>query len=112
MSDFGHAAITFLKIDIEGSEYDVLGSYFTEDKPAMPFMISMELHFDGVYYGTEIYQDPKATNTLFWPAHGPVTLAEMSLFMNHLAQLGYAVVSRDDNPLCPHCTELTLLKVE
>lgn len=113
MKDLGHPAITFLKIDIEGAEYDVLGgAFFGEDKPSMPAMISMELHYDGVYYGTKVFKNPDAQGTLFWPLHGEVSVAEMALFMGHLGQLGYAVVSRDDNRLCPHCSEFTLLRVE
>ena len=112
MAELGHKSITYLKIDIEGSEYDMLGAYTSEDQMTMPLMTSIELHYDGIYFGTDNYQDPASEKTLFWPMHGEITLPEMTLFMIHLAQLGYAIVSRDDNRLCPYCTELTLLKVE
>jgi hypothetical protein len=40
-----------------------------------------------------------------------VTTAEMALFMQRIADLGYAIVSREDNWLCPWCSEFTFLRV-
>ena len=113
MSQFGHSSITLLKIDIEGYEFDVLGAYSkSKHKHALPAMIAMELHYDDLYFSTDAWLNPNAKDTLFWPGHGKASLAELSLFMFHLGNLGYAVVSRDDNPFCDHCSEFTLLRVE
>lgn len=34
---------------------------------------------------------------MIWPMH-ELSLAELAMFFYHLADLGYAVVSREDNP--------------
>ncbi len=72
---------------------------FKEHWHGLPEQIALEVHFGpgGVF---------------------PVTVAknvpQMSLLISHLANLGYAIVSRDDNMIgnigC--CSELTFLKVE
>jgi hypothetical protein len=83
------------------------------NKHALPAMIAMELHYDDLYFGTDAWLNPgNESSTLFGPRHGKVSVAELSLFMFHLGNLGYALVSRDDNPLCEHCSEFTLLRVE
>jgi Methyltransferase domain len=114
MMQLGHSAITLLKIDIEGYEFDVLGAYTKskESTHALPAMIAMEMHYDDLYFGTNAWLNSKENGTLYWPGHGEASLVELSLFMFHLGNLGYAVVSRDDNPVCGHCSELTLLRVE
>lgn len=38
-------------------------------------------------------------------------LADLALFVGHVASLGYGIASREDNPLCLHCTELLFVKV-
>jgi len=35
---------------------------------------------------------------------------DIVLLQAHLLRMGYVVVERDDNRMCPHCTELTLLR--
>lgn len=40
-----------------------------------------------------------------------VTVSELALFVGHLANLGFGIVNHEPNQLCPHCAELTLLKV-
>ncbi|KAG7668114.1 hypothetical protein NADE_005159 [Nannochloris sp. 'desiccata'] len=112
MAQFGHSSVTLLKIDIEGYEFDVLGATKSENKHALPAMIAMEMHYDDLYFGTGAWLNIEEQGTLYWPGHGKVSLAELSLFMFHLGNLGYAVVSRDDNPVCEHCSEFTLLRVE
>jgi hypothetical protein len=112
MDQLGHSRVTLLKIDIEGYEFDVLGATTTENKHALPAMIAMEMHYNDLYFGTDSWLNIEEKSTLYWPGHGKVSLAELSLFMFHLGNLGYAVVSRDDNPVCEHCSEFTLLRVE
>lgn len=43
---------------------------------------------------------------------GFVSPAELGLLFMHLANLGYAVVSRDDNAFCKHCSELVVIRLE
>ena len=35
---------------------------------------------------------------------------DLTLVWTHLADMGYVVVSRDNNPTCPHCCEFTLVR--
>ena len=36
---------------------------------------------------------------------------DMVNLQKHFIKMGYAVVVRDDNRQCPHCTELTLVRM-
>lgn len=107
MNELGHSSITLLKIDIEAFEYDVLSTW-SGDQP-LPAQISIEIHYDGIYVGSPFYNTDVLTN-LLWPKH-QLSLAELALFVNHLVNMGYAIASREDNPSCPHCSELTLLRI-
>jgi hypothetical protein len=40
-----------------------------------------------------------------------VSTAQMALVLQQLADLGYGIVSREDNVFCACCTELTFLRV-
>jgi FkbM family methyltransferase len=105
-TSLGIDEISLLKMDIEGFEYDVMSSWQKTDP--LPFQVSFELHHFGVYAKTS--QNPESSNVM-WKDRD-VTLAELALFMSHLADLRYAVVSKEDNLDCPHCCEFTLIRVE
>lgn len=109
MHYFGHQSISLLKIDIEGSEYDVMSSW-RHDSPYLPEQIAMELHYDGIYSGTPSYLNKEEWGNLLWPMH-KASLSELSLFVSHIASMGYAIVSREDNNIAHHCSELTFLRV-
>lgn len=109
MKQFGHREISFLKIDIEGFEYDVLSSWQATE--VLPVQVSVEVHYRYIYFGTSSYNNSGDYNNLYWPLH-EVSLADISLFANHLANLGYGIVSKEDNERCPHCTEITILRLE
>lgn len=109
MDEFGHVQIDILKIDIEGAEYDVL-SQWDLSMQNLPMQIAIEIHYLGIYWGTKAYMNENDETHLLWPPHEP-SLSELALFLMHLANLGYGIVSREDNPSCMHCTELTLLKL-
>lgn len=44
------------------------------------------------------------------PAHHLIA-SDLALFFGHLGRLGYAIVSREDNPFGNCCSEFLLLKV-
>ena len=108
MQALGHTKIDLLKIDIEGSEYDVMEGWKKTDK--LPRQVSIEIHYSGIYYGTSSYKNASDTSNLLWPLH-EMKLSDLALFMVHLSQVGYGIVSREDNELAHHCSELTLLNV-
>lgn len=101
-SRLGHSKLAVLKMDIEGFEYQVLAD-LKEGNPALPEQIAVEFHFatDGEWVG---HMPPVAAKNQ----------VQMSLTFMHLANLGYAVVSREDNPskLVGCCAEYSFLKVE
>ena len=37
---------------------------------------------------------------------------DMIQLQTHLLRMGYATVIRDDNRICAHCTELTLIRIK
>lgn len=105
----GHQHVDFLKIDIEGSEYDVF-SEWKIGSAILPAQIALELHWNDIYFGSSSFKKANEFSNLLWPEH-EITLSDMSLLVGHMANIGYAIVSREDNPLCAHCTELTLIRV-
>ena len=40
------------------------------------------------------------------------TAGEMALFSRRLYEAGYRIISREDNPHCRHCTELTAVRFQ
>jgi hypothetical protein len=74
-----------------------------ENTQGLPEQIAIELHFTG---GAQ------------WANHIPVVAAknqvQMSLFFLHMANLGYGIISREDNPDANIgcCSEYSFLRVE
>lgn len=94
----GHARIDVLKMDIEGGEYPVFQALATAaaggaTERLLPDQISFELHVSNENFATTIcsYCD-------FWRLWSDVV------------DLGYVAISREDNPLCGHCAEFTLVR--
>jgi Methyltransferase domain len=109
MSFLGHKHLDLLKIDIEGSEYDVIGAWSQRD-PHLPAQIAMEVHYSAIYYGTKSYMNASDHGNLIWPLH-EMRLSDLALFLSHLAGAGYGIVAREDNPAARHCSEFTLVRV-
>jgi hypothetical protein len=103
-----YGAIDLLKMDIEGYEYDVIASW--TGSRALPRQMAVELHYAGIYYGTNDYNNIASNQNLLWPLRS-LGLSDLSLFVSHIVDMGYSIVSKEDNPLCPHCSELTFQKV-
>lgn len=100
--ELGLASVQLLKMDIEGFELKVLDGFLRSFKadPAfsatLPGQISLELHHTDMPWLVTGTQIPMA-------ALGGAFLA--------LAEMGYAHVSREDNPSCPHCSEFTYVRI-
>ncbi|KAI8104004.1 hypothetical protein M9434_002273 [Picochlorum sp. BPE23] len=104
--------IDLLKIDIEGYEFDEIAGWSIADF-ALPDQVSIEVHHSQVIYagGTDSsrYKVQDFSN-LLWPAHHLIA-SDLALFFGHFGRLGYAIVSREDNPMGTCCSEFLLLKV-
>lgn len=89
-------APTFLKMDIEGYEFEVMRSIIESGKN-LPLQIAMELH----YYASV----PAIFKT------GRKSSAEIFAFMNYLQLFGgYYLIDRRDG--CPECSEILLAKLD
>jgi len=86
-SELGHDRIDLLKMDIEGFETSVFRNWLPTDTN-LPYQIVVELHL--------------------WAIQPPEAL----LLLNQLYHLGYRVIKRDDNPIDPACSEITLIRVK
>jgi hypothetical protein len=75
-------------------------SDFKESWQYLPEQIALEVHFS---LGAGMFPITTAKNS-----------PQMTLLFSHLANLGYAVVARDDNPIASLgcCSEFTFLRVE
>jgi hypothetical protein len=94
-----HSRIDVLKMDVEGFEYRVMEGLFTDalangaSLAFLPMQISFELHLD---FGLVRYDALSAADAL--------------VFWNQLVDLGYSVVSREDNPIYHGGAEFTALR--
>jgi hypothetical protein len=105
MSQFGHTELALLKMDIEGYEYSVVETiYRLAMTPGaatnLPAQISFEQHSN-----TGITAPSKA-----WGPAATLTAGDMALLWVQLTDLGYVVVSRENNPLCDLCVEFTVVR--
>lgn len=95
----GHAQISLVKIDIEGFEWPIFQSW-NSSMPVLPMQIMVEVH-----YKTQM-------KSLFWSHRKDWKNAkDLIALQMHLLDIGYATVVRDNNKRCPHCVELTLVRV-
>jgi hypothetical protein len=100
-AEFGHKEIALLKMDIEGFEFDVVESMYLGAvaqgglSMVLPAQISFEMHF----IARQANRDHQLT----------YATGEMALLWMLLSDLGCAVISRENNPICPHCVEFTMV---
>jgi hypothetical protein len=100
----GHAQIDLLKMDVEGYEWPLFRSWFSDPSSwgALPMQVMVEIHYQT--HMTDLHLHP-GDNKLIVTMVGLIDLAA------ELIRAGYAIAVRDDNPMCLHCTELTILRV-
>jgi hypothetical protein len=99
---------TFLKMDIEGFEWNVLPGIVSSaissllenpSKNTFPTQIGVEVHFSTLM------------SELSWRGRDKSPGEILALFNHLFYAAGYAVLDRNDNPLCPYCTEILLVRV-
>ncbi len=89
-------APTFLKMDIEGYEWSVLPQLL-ENRATSPAQLAVEVHFQTQMPGLSWFGRLKSP-------------AELLALGMRLANAGYVIVQRNDNPNCGKCTELLLVR--
>jgi len=100
-----HTRLDLLKMDIEGFEWPIfdswplLSDYEGSSKVKLPMQVLVEVH-----YRTQMTPLKRNGSKNFRESEDLVNLAE------RLLKIGYVVAVRDDNNLCAHCSELTLLR--
>eukprot|EP00804_Cyclotella_cryptica_P003502 CCRYP_002142-RA/>CCRYP_002142-RA protein AED:0.14 eAED:0.14 QI:0/-1/0/1/-1/1/1/0/330 len=103
-SHLSHDQIDLLKIDIEGWEWSIFDRDSIQDVN-LPMQLLMEVHYCQKRRGKRAIECRVEHN------ENMETAIDMARFQSRLLMSGYVVVNRDDNPYCPHCTELTLMRV-
>lgn len=87
--------VDLLKVDIEGFEVEFLQEWF-EQTTDYPQQLAIEMHY------SHHFETPRHM----------MTLGDMSLFMMHLYNLGYALYSKEVNAPYPSNCEFSLIRVE
>lgn len=110
-----HTSVDLLKMDIEGFEYEVFSGWKWTTSCHFPDQISVEIHWNSLYGFTPFHKDRNSWEHMVWPMH-ELSLAELVVVFAHLAELGYGIVSREDNPDAKNfrgcCSEFTFIRVE
>ena len=106
-SHFSHKQIDLLKLDIEGWEWTIFDKDYAG--AALRLSLQMQLLMEVLYCVDR--RSPCLLECRVQHNYTLETASDVARFQSHLLKNGYVVVNRDDNPSCPHCTELTLLRV-
>jgi hypothetical protein len=100
MAGLTHAP-THVKMDIEGYEYAALRSMWRSGV-LLPLQISLELHYHLLTVPAQ------TTHTAMQRL---LSAGELALFAREWLDVGqYLLIDRNDNPLCPVCTEIVLMR--
>jgi len=102
---FNHTQIDLLKLDIEGYEWPLFNSWptltdITSPTTVLPMQVLVEVH----------YQTQMKPLSSSWRIDWKFT-TDMINLQSHFLKMGYAVLVRDNNSACRHCTELTLVRI-
>jgi hypothetical protein len=116
----GHERLDLLKMDIEGFEIKLLQSWWVDQRKGdsayfYPNQLIMEVHYRAY---PSMFKDLASPLVLQHTEHSQqvnnaefATAVDYVTVQNQLLGLGYVVVSRTDNPMCKHCSELVLVRV-
>jgi hypothetical protein len=89
-----HEKVDYLKLDIEGSEFDSILSLKNISNSNLPNQISVEIHIDSkISKLTKFEKMKKIVN-----------------FVDTIIELGYKVLSKENNYRCPLCSEVVFIK--
>lgn len=97
------ATIPILKMDIEGFEWAIIGTWRRGD-PFLPHVLLLELHTTS--------NENDWGKRLDWVDRSK-SHAQVMLLFSHLYRLGYTLAEREVGPGgCPHCAEYTFVLLE
>ena len=104
----GHAQVDLKKIDTEGAEFRVFETLFANalrgrSLSLLPMQISMEVHAFSPWV-------PSAAALNSHEHGGGMSAGDMQVLWTQLVEMGYAVVSRDDNKRWGGGSEFTLVR--
>lgn len=108
--NLGHFRIDLFKIDVEGWEWPLFQAWpeLSNNKGTTTMTSSLEQQTEG---GPALALPMQILVEIhMWDYLGkknPVHVAELQ---KHFLKMGYVVMKREDNQLCPSCTELTLIR--
>ena len=91
-------APTYLKMDIEGAEVAALEQILSGPTRSAPHLIGFEMHQRALLRPTDGHRTP-------------LSQAVLAAMGRQLRNRGYEFLSRDDNRLCPFCTELLIGRI-
>ena len=107
MAELQHTRIDLLKMDIEGFEFPVLEALWRVPQlQLLPHQIIVEFHWRTQLNAAMPWGELQHTRDTS-PGLGT---GDLTLIWTHLSDVGYVVVSRDNNPTCLHCCEFTLVR--
>lgn len=108
----------YLKIDIEGFEYNVLKALIDSRSKTLPDQIALEIHMTTIKVFIEHAQlghNHIISDTDVIGGPGPERIrgtGEIALFMDYLWRSGgYYLIDRHDNEECTLCSEILLAKI-
>jgi hypothetical protein len=107
-SMLGHDTVDVLKMDVEGWEVPIIRSWADTPETKFPRQILLELHWISQFLEVPVPNKERsyASNLL-----EVLTPTETVDFGRLLLKMGYVTAERDDNEMCGHCSELTLINV-
>jgi Methyltransferase domain len=100
---------SLLKMDIEGSEFDIL-PFWDRTYKHLPEQLAIEIHNAGLYLMTPHLHNlnAEASGHLIWAGIEEINLGQLALTFLHLAELGYGIVMQD---VKGNCAEYVLMRV-
>jgi len=109
----GHERLDLLKMDIEGYEWPLFESWpelshgqASNTMANLPMQVLVEIHYKTQMTDLILPSVGERGKSGRW-FKDEIDLVELQ---QHLLRTGYVVAHRDDNRMCRHCTELTLLR--
>lgn len=102
IEEYSHSQVDLLKMDIEGGEFDVFSGW-SESDAKLPLQVSFELHYADLF--------AMKAGVGSW-GREKLSSLHLTILFAHITNLGYAIVFKEDNPGCQHCSEFTILRIQ